>query len=66
MWNKIFDFMDKHGKIGYAIGIAMFLAFIGMVLTGGYYYQKAIQASSQAETLCKMVKPEMLNPGVCE
>jgi len=64
--NKLFDLIDNHRPVSYYVAGALMVAFFGLLIVGGFYYQKAIQVSSTAETICKMIKPEMLNPGVCE
>ena len=64
--NKLFDLIDEYRPVSYYVAGALMVAFWGMLLMGGFYYQKAIQVSSQSETICKMIKPEMLNPDACK
>ena len=39
--------------------------FVVILIISGYYWQKAGRTSAAETAICKLVKPEMLNPGVC-
>lgn len=52
-------------NLGDIMMIAAAVLFIAILLIGGYYWQQTSRASALETAICKMVKPEMLNPGVC-
>lgn len=52
-------------NFGEVLMIVSAVVAIGLVAWGGIVWQKASRTSAAEIAICKLVKPEFLNPNVC-